>query len=352
MANHVMTRPVSSRILLAISSLYRDIERGQRTPSSGTLALVVKGIGLLQQQLKSADIVSDDTILAMINLWAYEATLSMGFATEDHIVPKTLSNNIQTHLSGLQRSIRCRGGLRSLSSETLWQMAWCVSTMPGYSPIDTRIMEPASSKTRPQHTDVDDYYCLSRLLDTLSNIRRRTSSPDALSDVLDDPQFSYLRKTLLRLHVMRHSIPKTDRLMTTLGKAIALASALLFIFDLLLGGIDCVHRDGRGRRNELLRAQERLVEHGVGEEGSFVLVWSVLMTQQEVPTLELHPRAWSTVEMTNVVKHLNVSTIDMVSQLLMGYLLPEARPDATEDYRYERLLVQIHSELDILTDLG
>src|ERR1700742_2246103 len=134
MANHIMTRPVSSRILLATSSLHRDIEAGHRTPSLETLAFIVEGIGLLQQQLQSPDAVSEDTVLAVINLWTYEVTLSMGFATQDQNVPKSLAKNVQTHLNGLERSIRWRGGLRNLAPETLWHLAWCVSTMPGYSP--------------------------------------------------------------------------------------------------------------------------------------------------------------------------------------------------------------------------
>ena len=129
-ADHIMTRPASARILLAISSLNRDIEIGYRTPSSDTLGLILEGIRLLKEQIQRPDSVSDDSILAVMSLWAYEVTLSMGSrgldanSTQEQILPKSLTNNIQTHMNGLQRSIRCLGGLRNLSPETLWLLAW------------------------------------------------------------------------------------------------------------------------------------------------------------------------------------------------------------------------------------
>lgn len=350
-ANHIMTQPVASRILLAVSSLNRDIEGGHLTPSGDTLALVVAGIGLLQQQIQRPNNVSDDTVLAVLTLWAYEVTLSMGLATEKQAIPKTLTKNIQTHLTGLQRLIKCRGGLRNLSSESLWLLAWCVSTMPGYSRIETRMMESASNDAQSLQSGCDGYYCLSRLFDTLSNIQRNMSSPDSIASILDESAFVTLKKTLLRLNTMRRSFKDQKTPMSRLRKSTALTATLLFIFDVLLGGTDRAHQEARGRRKELLRAQQRLADHRLDEEGSFEKVWSVVMTQQEVP-LRLHPRAWSIVEMANVIKHLNVPTIDALSQLLLGYLLPETRDHGPGTFRYERLLLQIHFELDGLADLG
>jgi hypothetical protein len=352
MANHIMARPVSSRILLATSSLNRDIERGHRGPTPDTLALVVEGISLLQQQIQRPDAVSDDAILTVLNLWAYEVTLSMGFPTENQNFPKSLTHNIQTHLNGLQRSIKCYGGMQNLSSETLWLLAWCVSTMPGYWPIDNGIIEPAVTNTRPAQSGVDGYHFLTRLFDTLSNIQRQMSAPDSLSSILDEPSFSSLRKTLLRLNMMRRNLRGEKTPLGRLRKLAALTATLLFIFDVLLGGTDCAHQEARDRRKDLLRAQSRLIDHHLEELGSLEKVWSVLMTKQEVPELQLHPRAWPIVEMVNVVKHLNVPTIDALSQLLLGYLLPETREHSRGDYRYERLLVQIHFELDGLADLS
>ncbi|OCT48189.1 hypothetical protein CLCR_04040 [Cladophialophora carrionii] len=352
MAHHIMTRPVSSRILLAISSLNHDIETGHREPTSDTLALVVEGISLLQQHIQRSDAVSEDAILTVLNLWAYEVTLSMGFPTENQKLPQSVTHNIQTHLNGLQRSIKCFGGVQNLSSETLWLLAWCVSTMPGYWPIDNRTMEQARNHTRPTQPEADGYYFLTRLFDTLSNIQRQMSSPDSLSSILHEESFSSLRKTLLRLNVERQTLAGETAPIGRLRKSVALAAILLFIFDVLLGGTDRAHQEARGRRKDLLRAQRRLIDHRLDEEGSLEKVWSVLMTQQEEPHLQLHARAWSIVEMVNVIKHLHVPTIDALSQLLFGYLLPESRVHTTGDYRYERLLVQIHFELDGLADLS
>ncbi|EXJ54602.1 hypothetical protein A1O7_09943 [Cladophialophora yegresii CBS 114405] len=352
MAQHIMTRPVSSRILLAISSLNHDIERGHREPTSDTLALVVEGIGLLQQQIRRPDAMSEDAILTVLSLWAYEVTLSMGVPSENQRFPKSLTHNVHTHLNGLQKSIKCCGGIQNLSSETMWLLAWCVSTMPGYWPIDNRTMEQVCNNTRPTQPQADGYYFLTRLFDTLSKIQRQMSSPDTLSSILNEESFSSLRKTLLRLNVERQTLAEETTPMGRLRKSVALAASLLFIFDVLLGGTDRAHQEARGRRKDLLRAQRRLTDHHLEEEGSLEKVWSVLMTQQEEPRLQLHPRAWSIVEMVNVIKHLHVPTLDALSQLLLGYLLPETRSHSTADYRYERLLIQIHIELDGLADLS
>ncbi|KAJ9614544.1 hypothetical protein H2200_002681 [Cladophialophora chaetospira] len=352
MANHIMTQPASSQILLAISSLSHDIECGHQTPSLDTLGLIVDGIRLLQEQLQQPDAVSDDTILAVLSMWSYEVTLTTMFESENQTIPKTMTNNIQTHLCGLQRSITCRGGLRNLSPETLWLLAWCISTMPGYSQIDTRMMEPTTGNPRSPQTAVDSYYCLTRLFDTLSNIERHVSSPDSISGILEESAFSSLRRTLLRLNVMRRTLKQQKSPVSRLRKSTTLTVILLFIFGILLGGTNCAHQEARARRIELLQAQKRLVEHHLDEEGSFEKAWSVLMTQQEQPQLRLHPKTWSIVEMANVVKHLSVGTIDALAQLLMGYLLPETREDNIVRFRYERLLLQVHYELDGLADLS
>lgn len=352
MANHIMTHPAASQILLAVSSLNRDMENGYQTPSTNTLNFLVDGIRLLQEQIRQPDEASDDTILAVLSMWAYEVTLATMFAAEDQTIHKTLTNNIQTHLGGLQRLITCRGGLHNLSSQTLWLVAWCTSTMPGYSQIDTRIMEETGGDIRPPKAPVDSYYCLTRLFDTLSKIERHMSSPDSISGILDEPAFTALKKALLRLNVTRCRLNEEKSPISRLRKSTTLTATLLFLFDMLLGGTNCAHQEARTRRNELLLAQKRLVEHRLDEEGSSEKTWSVLMSQQEVPELRLHSRSWSIVEMANVIKHLGVGTIDSISQLLLGYLLPEIRDPSSAGFRYERLLLQIHFELDGLADLS
>ena len=154
---------------------------------------------------------SDDTILAVINLWTDEGTLAMGLASEDQTVPASLTNNNQAHLDGLQRSIKCRGGLRNLSPEALWHLAWCVSTMLGYLPIDTRMMQPTAGNTQPMQSQVDGYHCLTRLFDTLAHIQRQMSPLDSLSSILDAPSFSSLRKILLRFHTVRSGLRDQKR---------------------------------------------------------------------------------------------------------------------------------------------
>ncbi|EXJ69485.1 uncharacterized protein A1O5_07521 [Cladophialophora psammophila CBS 110553] len=359
MVNHIMTRSVSARILLAISSLHRDIETGQQTPSSETLSLILEGIGLLKEHLQRPSGVSDDTVLAVLNLWAYEVTLSIGStrsgpesdSTEGRILPKSLTYNIQTHLNGLQRSINCRGGLRNLSPETLWLLAWCICTLPGYSPIDTRMMVPAVSSPGALQTGTDVYYRPARLFDTLSKIQRHMSLPHSQANILHETSFSPLKTLLRRLNAMRHALNQQPTPINRLRKSASLVSTLLFIFDVFLEGPDSAHREVCDPQDQLIAVQRRLVDHGIDKEGSLEKVWQVLMTQQEAPQLQLHPRTWPIVEMVNVIKHLNISTVDALSQLLLGYLLPETCDNAVEDFRYEKIMLQLHFELDGLADL-
>jgi hypothetical protein len=352
MANHMINRPVSSRILLAIGSLNHDIEVGHRTPSLATLAFVVEGIRLLQQQLQISHGVSDDAILAVISLWTYEATVAMGFPGEGQEVPESLSNNIQTHLKGLHRSIMCRGGLRTLSPQTLWLLAWNLSTMPGCSPGHLGMVEPANPAESRPLVGADDYSCLPRLLETLASIQQCMSSPQSLCGISDEVSFSPLRRALLRLNEMRASMQDQKSPMARLRKSAALASTLLFIFDILLAGSDPAHQTPRCPQNELLRAQERLIAHGLDTDGSFEKTWSVLMTEREEPDVRLHTRAWGVVEMVNAIKHMKGSTVDGLSELLLGYLLHETRSQTVASGRYESLLVKIHAEAKGLTGLG
>lgn len=100
-----------------------------------------------------------------------------------------------------------------------------------------------------------------------------------------------------------------------------------------------------------MKVQKRFVDHDIAQEGSLEKAWQILMTQQETPRLLLHSRTWSIVEMVNVIKHLSFDTVDALSQLLTGYLLPETCEQA-EAFRYEKIMLQIHFELDGLAGLS
>ncbi|OAG37098.1 hypothetical protein AYO21_08746 [Fonsecaea monophora] len=357
--NHIIPRAVPARILLAISSLHHDIDAGHQTPSSTTLSLMLKGISSLKEQLKSPLAVSDDTILAVINLWVYEVTLSIGSsksgsssgANQGRILPKSLTDNIQTHLNGLQRFIVCRGGLRNLSPETLWLLAWCVCTLPGYSPIDTRMMEPDAGRDGAPRAGASTSYRPSRLFETLSKVQKHASLRRFQPNILHEQPFAPLRTVLLRLNVMRLALHDQKTPMNRLRKTTSLISTLLFIFDVFQEATDSAQGGNPIHKDQLLALQQRFVDHQIDKEGSLEKAWHVLMTQQETPQLQLHPRTWSIVEMVNAIKHVNISTIDALSQLLLGYLLPETCDLPVEDFRCEKVLLQVYFELDGLPDL-
>jgi len=128
MDRHSLERQLPGQVLLAVSSLCQDLESGHQNPSPPTITLMLESIQRLKEKLHKPDGVGDDTIIAMTNLWVYEAVLAM-----DHVdMPgqKPINNSgssrksIQTHVDGLQRSIKHIGGLSRLSSETMWSVAW------------------------------------------------------------------------------------------------------------------------------------------------------------------------------------------------------------------------------------
>ncbi len=128
MDRHSLERQLPGQVLLAVSSLCQDLESGHQNPSSPTITLMLESIQRLKQQLHKPDGVGDDTILAMANLWVYEAVLAMDRV--DMPGQKSIHNSrssqhsIQTHVDGLQRSIKHIGGLSRLSPEATWSVAW------------------------------------------------------------------------------------------------------------------------------------------------------------------------------------------------------------------------------------
>ncbi|KAK5219908.1 hypothetical protein LTR72_007439 [Exophiala xenobiotica] len=349
MARHVLERRLPGQVLLAVSSLCQDMDSGHQHPSSTTITLMLESIHRLKEQLEKPDGVGDDTILAMTNLWVYEAVLAMGRV--DMPGQKPLHNpgssqqSIQTHIDGLQRSIKHLGGLSQLSPEAMWSVAWCVGNLPGYSPIDTPVVNGSTPSMEPR--SIGSYCSVTRLLDFLAKIQRLASSPYFQPSMLHEKSFVTMKQTLLRL-VQMDTDPKTP--LRRLMRSTALVSILLLIFDILLGGSDKGVQGPKERRVQMMQAQDRLREHNIDQEGSPQKAWQVLMTQAETPNLQLHPRAWSVVEMVNVIKHLSMSTMGSLSQLLLEWLLPETCEHA-EGFRYERILLKIHYELDGLGSL-
>lgn len=131
MARHMLNRKLPSQVLLAISSLCRDLDAGRQQPTSETIAFMLGGIQLLKEQLQTPDGINGDSILTMTSLWTYEALLA--FDIVDSVSTQSTKTNtesslqsIQAHIDGLRRSITYIGGLKYLPPEAMWSVAWCV----------------------------------------------------------------------------------------------------------------------------------------------------------------------------------------------------------------------------------
>jgi hypothetical protein len=135
----MLKRALPAQFLLATISLSRDNESGPGRPSPETISLLLDGLGSLKEQIQRPSGISDDSILAVINLWIYEATLLMGLppaqgrrstTKSQPLVSAAGQSKIQAHIDGLQRSIACYGGLQRLSAECLWALAWYAVEYP------------------------------------------------------------------------------------------------------------------------------------------------------------------------------------------------------------------------------
>lgn len=150
---------------------------------------------------------------------------------------------------------------------------------------------------------------------------------------------------MYRLIELRNTPRKQTSPTTRLTESASLVSILLFVTLILLQGDGMSYPESRLFRNELMHVQRRIIDHNIDKEGSLQKAWQILMSHAETPQLQLHPRTWPAVEMVNVVKHLSALTVDAVAELLQRFLLPEAYEHAG-DFRYERLMLQVHRELD------
>ncbi|KIW09983.1 hypothetical protein PV08_11759 [Exophiala spinifera] len=344
-ARHMLLRKLPCQVLLAISSLYRDLDAGRQDPTSETIAFMLGGIQLLKEQLQTPDTIDGDSILTMTGLWMYEAVLR--FEIVDWVSTRPTTTNtesslqsIQAHLDGLRRSIAHIGGLKYLPPEAMWSVAWCVASLPGYWTLDAKMTEDQSI-SRARLTP-GSQCSLTRLVDFLTRIERLASSTDFQPNILQETSFSLMRRSLLRLVQM----PTNQRtVLKRMMRSTSMLSIMLFTFDVLLGGSKAHIQPLRERQREMMRLQDRLDQHNIDQEGSPQLAWQILMTEKETPHVQLHPRAWPIVEMVNEVKHLSVATIDSMSKLLIEWMFPRDAGHVA-DFRYERLLLQIHYELD------
>ncbi|KAI1626431.1 hypothetical protein EDD37DRAFT_607996 [Exophiala viscosa] len=353
-ARHILNRPLPAQFLLATSSLSRDLDSGRRSPTSETIGLMLNGIRMLKERINTPAGLSEEIILAMVNLWMYEAVLTMDVVddgperepTQGRQLPKVVPGGIQTHIDGLERSISLLGGLKSLSPVTVSLLAWCTSTLPGYSTIDMRTTYSSHKERRSTASNS----CFARLLDRLTKIQILSTATcgSQPSSFIHEAVFTSLRRTLLRL-TQTSGDQRTP--MRRLMRSASSVSILLFIFDILLGGSDTALREPKERRNELMQAQARLIEHNLDKDGSPEKAWQVLLYQADTPHSRLHSRTWSIVEMVNVVKQLKGSTIDAVSRLLLNCLLPETREES-EESTYGGIVLQIHHDLDCLANLS
>ena len=75
------------------------------------LGLHSEGLRRLDEQFQAVEPVSNDCVLAALQLWIFEAKFDF-------------STHVTTHIDGLQRLILFSGGLQSLRPETLWLLTW------------------------------------------------------------------------------------------------------------------------------------------------------------------------------------------------------------------------------------
>jgi len=131
--NYVLSRRLPAQFLYATISLSRDNQSSTARPSPETISLLLDGLVFLKEQIQRPSGISDDSILAVINLWMYEATLLMDMppvqpakrtAKSSPLLSAADQRKIEAHIDGLQRSIACYGGLQALSAECLYALAW------------------------------------------------------------------------------------------------------------------------------------------------------------------------------------------------------------------------------------
>ena len=180
----------------------------------------------------------------------------------------------------------------------------------------------------------------------LANIKKLLAAVNFQCTFLNQAEFLPLKVMLYRLGTMLQSRRCQRTPLQKLTKSTSTISILLFILDIIFGSLeDLGDTIPVSRPHELLEVQQRLVSQRLDQEGSFEKAWQVLMVEDEPTILKLHPRAWSIVETTNILKHLNLTTLNSLSKMLMSFLLPGSW-GVVGEYGFEKVLSQIHVELE------
>jgi len=222
--------------------------------------------------------------------------------------------------------------------------------MPGYFSL-SKPASPPSNITRSLLGAVRSENGLPRLFERLARIQAMMVSVGFRCSALNRAEFLPLRTVLYRLGAMLHSRKCQKTGLQKFTRSTSTVSIMLFILDIIFGSLEYPELTPVSRNNELLKMQQHLVSQRLDQEGSFEKVWQVLMIGDNPGSLQLHPRAWSIAETTNILKRLNLTTLDSLSKMLMGFLIPGVCGEIGE-YGYEKLMLQIHSELDGLPGLS
>jgi hypothetical protein len=227
----------------------------------------------------------------------------------------------------------------------------CVSTLPGYFPISPKVASPFTTGIQSLPAADKSQGPVPRLFEKLAKIQTLITSVDFQCSILHHAELLPLRTVLHRLGMMLQSRKCQKTPLQKLTRSTSTVSIMLFIFDIIFGSLEHPELNPASRHDELLRIQQRLISQKLDHEGSFEKAWQVLMVGDEQPSLQLHSRAWPIAETTNILKHLNLTTLDSLSKMLMGFLLPGICGEIGE-YGLEKLLQQIHLELDGLSSLS
>lgn len=229
--------------------------------------------------------------------------------------------------------------------------------MPGYFPTPSKLAPPISSSRRSLAAADESQGARSRLLAKLARIKKLLAAVNFQCTFLNQADFLPLKVVLYRLGTMLQSRRCQKTPLQKLTRAASTISILLFILDIMFGSLEdlAVVREPSpiSRPHELLKVQQRLISQRLDQEGSFEKVWQVLMVQDEptTTTLRLHPRVWPIAETTNILKHLNLTTLNSLSKMLMSFLLPSSG-GLVGEYGFEKILSQIRAELEGISSIS
>lgn len=218
----------------------------------------------------------------------------------------------------------------------------CVSTFPGYFPTPSKVASPFSNSVQSLPAADKPQGPLPRLFEKLAKLQALITSVDFQCSILHHADLLPLRTVLYRLGMMLQSRKCQKTPLQKLTRSASTVSILLFILDIVFGILEHPELNPVSRHGELRRIQQRLISQRLDQEGSLEKAWQVLMVGDEQPSLQLHSRAWSVAETTNILKHLSLTTLDSLSKMLMGFLLPGICGEVGE-YGFEKFYVKYTS---------